>query len=198
MFLSSYHFQNFRNNYYWWKWCLCNRSWSELKRQCHRGQQDFLSQFGRLRAVTTVWINRWLRNDAQSSKWLRRSGLLFSRSSVKFQGHRGHKIVNFYPNGAFSDCDSSLNSPIAMKRCTKLEVGQERCHIVFQCDLSNFPNWPFLDQFQFQFTDGYKMMHTLSRIEQVPHCSSRSSIKFQGPTEQKIADFLPPIGPFWS
>ena len=41
----------------------------------------------------------------------------FSRSSAKFQGH-----VNFDPNWAFSDCNSSLNSPMVMKWCTKLEV----------------------------------------------------------------------------
>ena len=46
----------------------------------------------------------------------------FSRSSVKFQGHTALKIVKFYPNWAFTDCNSSLNSPMATKWCTKLEV----------------------------------------------------------------------------
>ena len=46
----------------------------------------------------------------------------FSRSSVKFEGHRAKTIVDFYPNWAFPDCKSSLNSPMALKRCTKLEV----------------------------------------------------------------------------
>ena len=46
----------------------------------------------------------------------------FSRSSVKFQGHTALKIVKFDPNWAFPDCNSSLNSPMAMKCCTKLEV----------------------------------------------------------------------------
>ena len=45
----------------------------------------------------------------------------FSRSSVKFQGHTALKIVKFYPNWAFTDCNSSLNSPMATKWCTKLE-----------------------------------------------------------------------------
>ena len=46
----------------------------------------------------------------------------FWRSSVKFQGHTALKIVEFDPDWAFPDCNSSLNSPMAMKWCTKLEV----------------------------------------------------------------------------
>ena len=46
----------------------------------------------------------------------------FSRSSDKFQGHTALKIVEFGPDLAFPDCNSSLNSPMAMKCCTKLEV----------------------------------------------------------------------------
>ena len=46
----------------------------------------------------------------------------FSRSSVKFQGHTALKIAEFDPDWAFPDCNSSLNSPMGMKCCTKLEV----------------------------------------------------------------------------
>ena len=46
----------------------------------------------------------------------------FARSSVKFQGHMALKIVEFDPNWAFLDCNNSLNSPMATKLCTKLEV----------------------------------------------------------------------------
>ena len=62
----------------------------------------------------------------------------FSRSSVKFQGHAALKIIEFYPNWAFPDCNSSLNSPVAMKCCTKLETAKERCPIVLQGHSSNF------------------------------------------------------------
>ena len=62
----------------------------------------------------------------------------FSRSSVKFQGHTALKIVEFDPSWAFPDCNSSLNSPMAMKCCTKLETAKERCPIVFQGHPSNF------------------------------------------------------------
>ena len=62
----------------------------------------------------------------------------FSRSYVKFQGHTALKIVEFDPNCAFPDCNSSSNSPMAMKCCTKLETAKERCPIVFQGHQSNF------------------------------------------------------------
>ena len=81
----------------------------------------------------------------------------FSRSSVKFQGHTALKIVEFDPDWAFPDCNSSLNSPMAKKWCTKLEVALKRYPIVFQGHPSNFkvtrlkkivefdPNWEFPD-----------------------------------------------------
>ena len=49
----------------------------------------------------------------------------FSRSYVKLQGHT-------------ADCNYSLNSPMAMKCCAKLETAKERCPIVFQGHPSNF------------------------------------------------------------
>ena len=61
----------------------------------------------------------------------------FSRSYVKFQGHTALKIVEFDPNWAFPDSNSSLNSPMAMKCCTKLETAKERCPVVFQGHPSN-------------------------------------------------------------
>ena len=83
------------------------------------------------------------------------SDLPCSRSSVKFQGHTALKIVEFDPKWAFPDCNSSWNSPMAMKCCTKLETAKERCPIVFQGHPSNFkvtrnitdfdPNWAFPD-----------------------------------------------------
>ena len=50
------------------------------------------------------------------------SDLPCSRSSVKFQGHTGQKIVDFDPNWAFPDYNFSLNSPMDLKWCTKLDV----------------------------------------------------------------------------
>ena len=62
----------------------------------------------------------------------------FLRSYVKFQGQTALKIVELDPNWVFPDCNSSLNSPMAMKCCTKLERAKERCPIVFQGHPSNF------------------------------------------------------------
>ena len=62
----------------------------------------------------------------------------FSRSSVKFPGHTAKEIIQFDPDWAFPDCNSSLNSPMATKWCTKLEVALKRCPIVFQGHPSNF------------------------------------------------------------
>ena len=62
----------------------------------------------------------------------------FSRSYVKFQGHTALKIVEFDPNWVFPDCNSSLNSPMAIKCCTKLETAKEKWPIVFQGHPSNF------------------------------------------------------------
>ena len=67
----------------------------------------------------------------------------FSRSSIKFQGHTALKIVEFHPNLAFPDCNSSLNSPMAIKWCTTLEVEYKRCPNVFQGHTSNCKvTWP--------------------------------------------------------
>ena len=55
----------------------------------------------------------------------------------KFQGHTGQKIGNFDPNWAFLDCNSSLNSPMALKWCSKVDVVQRRCAIVFWSHPSN-------------------------------------------------------------
>ena len=62
----------------------------------------------------------------------------FSRSSIKFQGHTALKNIKFDPDWVFPDCNSSLNSPMGTKCCTKLEVAQKRCPIVFQGHPSNF------------------------------------------------------------
>ena len=48
---------------------------------------------------------------------------------------------------------------------------------------------------QFEFTDGYEMMHKAwGSIEEVPYYFSRSSIKFQGHTGQKNHLFWPKFG----
>ena len=62
----------------------------------------------------------------------------FFKDIRQISSSHGSKNIEFYPNWAFPDCNSSLNSPMAMKCCTKLETAKERYPIVFQCHPSNF------------------------------------------------------------
>ena len=82
---------------------------SSVKFQCHMAKKSsILTQIRCFRTLTPVWIYQWLKNS--------------SRLSVKFQGHMGQKIADFDLNRAFPDRNLSLNSPIALKWCTKLNV----------------------------------------------------------------------------
>ena len=80
------------------------------------------TQLSRFRTLTPVWIHICQWNHAHSWRQHRRGALLFSRSSVKFQGHTALKIIEFDPDWVFPDCNSSLNAQMATKWCTKLEV----------------------------------------------------------------------------
>ena len=65
--------------------------------------------------------------------WIRTTKLMSmprSRSEVEGQGHRVQS--KFYPN--FPDHNSRLNSQMATKWYTSLEVAQKRCPFVFSCD----------------------------------------------------------------
>ena len=104
-----------------------------------------------------------------------------SMSSVKFQGDTAKKIVAFNPNWSFSDCNSSLNSPMAMKCCTKHETAKERCPIVFQSRPSNFKvTWdktsPILTQIGRFRTIGRSQ---LSNLSDLPCYLYRNKIKFK-------------------
>ena len=54
------------------------------------------------------------------------------------QGHTAQKIVDFDQNWAFPDCNSRLNSLMDLKWCTKLDVVQKRCPIIFRVQPFNF------------------------------------------------------------
>ena len=115
----------------------------------------------------------------------------FWRSSVKFQGHTAKQNVNFDLDWAFLDCNYSLNSPMAMKCCTKLETTKERCPIVFQGHPSNFKVTqdrisPILTQIGHSRTIGRSQLSNPSDLT-----CSRSSVKFQGHTALKIVEFDP-------
>ena len=115
----------------------------------------------------------------------------FSRSCLKFQGHTPLKIVEFYPNWAFPDYNSSLNSPMAMKCCTKLETAKGRCPIIFQGHPSNFKVTRYKTSPIFTQIGRFRTIgrSELSNPSDLP--CSRSSVKFQGHTALKIVEFDP-------
>ena len=84
----------------------------------HRGHDPTF----RFRTVTPVWIHICWWNDTYSLMLLRRGALLFFKVIRQISRSRGAKITEFDPDWAFPDCNSSLNSTMAMKWCTKLEV----------------------------------------------------------------------------
>ena len=99
---------------------------------------EVTTQLNRFRTVTPVWIHLWWWNDAYSLMLLRRGALLFFKVIRQISRSNGSKIVEFDPDWAFQDCNSSSNSPMATKWCTKLEVALKRCPIVYQRHPSNF------------------------------------------------------------
>ena len=128
----------------------------------------------------------------------------FWGSSIKFLGHTAKKIVNFDPNWAFPDCNSSLNSPMGTKWCTKLEVIAEVPYCVstssvkFQSHtvqkIVEFdPDWAFPDcNSSLNSPMATKCCTKLEvALKQVPYCFARSSVKFQGRTALKIVEFEP-------
>ena len=80
------------------------------------------TQLNRFRTVTLVWIHIWWWNDANSLIMLRRGALLFLKVIRQISRSHGSKKRIIWPRWAFPDSNSSLNSPMAMKWCKKLEV----------------------------------------------------------------------------
>ena len=131
-----------------------DRSDSHAKGQRRRSKAkvtEVKTQLSRFWTVTPVWIHGWLWNDAQSLKQHRRCALLFFKVIRQISRSHGTKKSSiFYPNLAFPGCNSILNSQMAMKWCTKLEIAQKRRPVVFQGHtgqkIANFdPNWGFSD-----------------------------------------------------
>ena len=91
------------------------------------------------RTVTPVWIHKWWWNHAYNLMLLRRGALLFFKVIRQVSRSHASKNRRIWPKLAVSGlCNSSLNSPMATKWCTKLEVALKRCPIVFQGHPSNF------------------------------------------------------------
>ena len=115
----------------------------------------------------------------------------FSRSYIRFQGHTALKIVEFDPNCAFPDCNSSLNSPMAMKCCTKLETAKGSCPIVFQGHPSNFKVTRYITSLILTQIGHFRTIcrSQLSNPSELP--CQRSYVTMQGHTALKIVKFDP-------
>ena len=83
---------------------------------------EVTTQLNRFRTVTPVWIHIWWWNDTYSLMLFRRGALLFFKVIRQISRSHGAKNRRIWPKLAVPDCKSSLNSPMAMKCCTKLEV----------------------------------------------------------------------------
>ena len=113
------------------------------------------------------------------------------------------KTRRFWPNWAFPDCNCSLKSLMATKWCSKLDVAQKGCSIVFQGHPLNhteqkiadfYLNWTIPDCNSKLLTSGFEMMYKAwLRIKEVYNCFSRSSIKFKDHMGPKIDD----LNPIW-
>ena len=122
----------------------------------------------------------------------------FSRSSVKFQGHAAHKIVDFDTNWVFPDCNFQFEFTDgygmmhkAWNNIEEVLYSFSRSSIKFQGHTrKNCRFWPKLSvsgqYLLFEFTHGFEMMHIgWCSIEDVPYCFSRSSVKSQDHTRKK-------------
>ena len=125
-------------------WCCLGEvpywfSRSSIKFQGQAAKKSsILTQIECFRTVTPVWIHQCFETMHKAWSSTKDVPYCFSRSSVKFQGHARQKIIDFDPNWAFPDCNSSLNTLMAMKWCTKLEAEYKTCPVVFQGRLSDF------------------------------------------------------------
>ena len=85
-------------------------------------KSSILTQIGRFQTVTPVWIHQWVRNDAQSLKKDRGGALMFLKDISQISRSHGRRNADFDLNLGLPDCNSSLNSPMALKWCTQLNV----------------------------------------------------------------------------
>ena len=90
------------------------------------------TQLSYFRTLIPVWIHIWQWNHAHSWKQHRRGALLFFEVIRQISRSHGSKNRRIWPRLAFPDCNSSLNTQMATKWCTKLEVAKKRCPMVFK------------------------------------------------------------------
>ena len=124
-----------------------------------------------------------------------------SRSSVKYQCHTVNTIVYFDLNWVFPDCNSNLNSPMALKWCTRLVKLYRRgsllfIKVIYQISRSHRTtkspiffdaNWAFTNSSLNSPMD----FKWCTKFIRGALCFFMSSIKSQGRTGWKINNFNP-------
>ena len=166
------------------------------------------SQPNRFRTVTPVLIHIWWWNDTYSLILYRRCALLFFKVIRQISRSHGAKNHQFFMQiGCFRNVTpvwihqwlrNAAQSLKSHRRGALLFLKVIR-HISRSHGSKNCQIWPRLGvsglQLQFEFTNGYEMMHKAwSSIEEVPYCFAMSSFKFQGHTALKIVEFDPNCG----
>ena len=100
-------------------YCLSS---SSVKFQGYTWQKTpILTQVERFWTGTAVWIHRWYLVTYKAWSGMEELPYYFSRSSVKFQGHKGWKTYDLVPIWGFLGCDSFVYTD-----------GHEMTHIAYK------------------------------------------------------------------
>ena len=101
-------------------------------------KSSILTQTGRFRTVTPVWIQQWLWNDAQSLKQHRRGTLLFVKVIRQISRSRRTKNCRFWPEFSVSGLLLQFDFTNRFEMMHKAWRSIEKCPIVFRGHPSNF------------------------------------------------------------
>ena len=147
---------------------------SSLKFQGHAANKSSIfTQIGRLRTVTLDWIHQCLRNDAQSLKQPKRGALLSFKVMRQISRSQGLQSGPIGPELSVFGRNWSMNSPMVLTWCQKLDVVLKRCPIVFARSSIKFQGhtvqkcifWPEFSVsrllLMFKLTDYFEMMDNL-------------------------------------
>ena len=108
--------------------------------------KEIMTPFSCFQTITPVWIHIWWWNDAQSLMLLRRGALLFFKAILEFT------------DGLWNDAQSLKQHRRGALLFFKVIHQISRSHGTKSCRF-----WPELSisglQLQFEFTDGFEMMH---------------------------------------
>ena len=130
---------------------MMHKAWSSIEEMPYCFSRSSVKLQGHMAIKIVDFDPNWPFPDCISSlkspmamKWCTTLEITLKRCPIVFQGHTSNckvkrlkRIFDFDSNWGFPDCNSSLNSPMATKWCTKLEVALKRRPMVFQGHRSN-------------------------------------------------------------